>query len=170
MKITLLFPTEMEAEATRRLRPDLDVRVCGVGMAQTARCVAGLLRAERPDALIMCGIAGSYERECRLGEVVAVASERVAGLPDGFGEEYRASWHFDRLRNVRSNTVCRCGAEADGSQVENMEGAALFALCADAGVPCGEIRAISNRVGADRREWNIPLALQALAELVDNTF
>ncbi len=167
MKPVLLFPTELEAAELRALRPDLDVRVCGVGMAQTARTVARLLTAERPEALVLCGIAGAYGSEVRLGEVVAVASERVAGLPEGFAEEHHSSWHFDMLRNVRSNTVCRCGAEADGAQVENMEGAAFFALCTDAGVPCAEVRAISNRVGARRKDWDIPAALHALTAFID---
>ncbi len=170
MKPTFLFPTELEAAGLKDLRPDLDIRICGVGMAQTARTVARMLRDGKPELVLLCGIAGSYERDCRLGEVVAVDVERVAGVPEQMGEEFSSSWHFDRLRNVRSNTVCRCGAEADGAQVENMEGAALFALCNDAGVTCGELRAVSNRVGARRKDWDIPKALDALTAAIDSMF
>jgi nucleoside phosphorylase len=56
--------------------------------------------------------------------------------------------------------------EANGADVENMEGAALFALAEAEGVPCGEIRAISNYVGEERGEWDIPLALDRLTDAI----
>jgi nucleoside phosphorylase len=70
------------------------------------------------------------------------------------------------LPMVRSNTVSHCSQEADGAEIENMEGAALFALAQAEGVRCGEIRAISNYVGEERGEWNIELALEKLTETI----
>jgi nucleoside phosphorylase len=49
-----------------------------------------------------------------------------------------------------------------------MEGAALFALAQAEGVRCGEIRAISNYVGEERSEWDIPLALDNLTDTIIN--
>ena len=56
--------------------------------------------------------------------------------------------------------------EADGADIENMEGAALFALAKAEGVPCAEIRAISNYVGEERKDWKIDLALERLTETI----
>ncbi len=50
---------------------------------------------------------------------------------------------------------------------EGMEGAGVAAAAARRGVPCGEIRAISNAVGPrDRDLWRIPEALAALGRAV----
>ncbi|MBQ3026966.1 MAG: hypothetical protein IJD27_05505, partial [Alistipes sp.] len=64
--------------------------------------------------------------------------------------------------------VSHCGMDADGAEVENMEGAALFALAEAEGVRCGEIRAISNYVDEERNEWNIDLALERLTKTILN--
>lgn len=161
----LLFPTELEAAPFRALCPDVEVVVCGVGMAQTAACVARLL-ADGHRSFLLAGIAGAYDQTLAKGEVVAVAEERVAGLPMQFDRTYRATILPEGLQVVRSNTVSACGAEAQGAEVENMEGAALFALCEEFGAECCEIRAISNRVGEPREEWCVPTALENLAHAV----
>ena len=44
--------------------------------------------------------------------------------------------------------------------------AALFALAKAEGVPCAEIRAISNYVGEERKDWKIDLALERLTETI----
>lgn len=49
------------------------------------------------------------------------------------------------------------------AQVESMEGAAFFYVCRWMGVPCMQIRAISNHVAPrDDAQWDIPLALDNL--------
>lgn len=161
----LLFPTELEAAPFRALCPEAEVVICGVGMAQTAACVARLL-AEGHRSFLLAGIAGAYGDAPAKGEVVAVAEERVAGMPQQFDRAYKTSILPDGLRVVRSNTVSACGAEACGADVENMEGAALFALCEEFGAECCEVRAISNRVGEPREEWDVPTALENLAHAV----
>ena len=48
-------------------------------------------------------------------------------------------------------------------QVESMEGAAFLCCCLTTGVPCAQIRAVSNRVERrNRSAWNLPLAVKAL--------
>ena len=167
MARSLLFPTELEASRLRALRPDLDIRICGVGAVETAVAVARILRTEHKP-LLLCGIAGAYDRYLKKGDVVAVAEERHCRISSGYTATYRATMEVEGLPEVRSNTVSHCAMEADGAEIENMEGAALFALAEAEGVLCGEIRAISNYVGEERDEWDIPLALDRLTDTILN--
>ncbi len=49
------------------------------------------------------------------------------------------------------------------AQVESMEGAAVFYVCRSQGIPCLQIRAISNMVTPrSQSKWDIPLALENL--------
>lgn len=170
MGTVLLFPTELEAAPLRRLRPDLDIRISGVGAAETARFMQRMLSAERPSLAVLCGTAGSYDPAYGIGSVVAVAEERMDGVPPQFAVTYRATADIGDLPHVAGNTVSRSVAPAAGAQIENMEGAVFFASCAEAGVPCAEIRAVSNAVGAPRGEWNIGAAVGRLAETIDKLF
>lgn len=129
-----------------------------------------LLSSERPEAVVLCGIAGAYGETLRTGDTVAVIRERMAGVPSAFAEEYRATMQFDGLTEVAANTVSNVGAPADGAQVENMEGAVVFAVCESAGVRCGEIRAVSNRVDDARENWDIPAALESLTKVLTEIF
>jgi futalosine hydrolase len=53
------------------------------------------------------------------------------------------------------------------AQVESMEGAVVLYVCNWFGVPCFQIRSISNFVEPrDSSQWNIPLALEKLNEAV----
>lgn len=167
MGVTVLFPTELEAEPLRRRRPELDIRISGVGAAETARFMQRLLQTERPDMVVLCGTAGSYDAAYGIGSVVSVVEERMDGVPPQFAARYRATACVEGLPGVAGNTVSRSGVPAAGAQIENMEGAVFFASCAEAGVPCAEIRAVSNAVGAPRGEWNIAAAVVRLAETID---
>ena len=54
-----------------------------------------------------------------------------------------------------------------GADIETMEGAAVFYVCINMGVPCCQIRAISNYVEPrETSNWNIPLALENLKKEV----
>lgn len=162
-----LFPTEMEASRLRKMRPDLDIRICGIGAVETATEVARILRTEHTP-LLLCGIAGAYDHSLQKGDVVAVTEERFAYLSSGYDRSYLATMVVEGVPMVRSNTVSHCSQSADGAEIENMEGAALFAMAHAEGVRCGEIRAISNYVGEERTEWNIDLALERLTDTILN--
>ena len=161
----LIFPTEFEASRLRAVRPDLDIRICGIGAVETATEVARILRTERKP-LLLCGIAGAYDNNLKKGDVVAVTEERFAYLSTGYDRSYLATMVVEDLPMVRSNTVSHCSQEANGADIENMEGAALFALAQAEGVKCGEIRAISNYVGEERKDWRIDLALENLTQTI----
>ncbi len=161
----LIFPTELEASRLRALRPDLDIRICGVGAVECAVEVARILRTEHKP-LLLCGIAGAYNRNLKKGDVVAVSEERYARISTGYIDSYPSSIEVIGLPTAISNTVSHCGMEADGADVENMEGAAIFALAEAEGVPYGEIRAISNYVGEEYKDWDIDLALERLTQTI----
>ena len=165
MKCVYIFPTEKEAALFRKLRPHAEVVISGVGMAATAAAIASLDRRKHlfaNDIVVLCGIAGAYDRSLEVCEVVEVVNERCVELPERFRQTYHQKVACTKLRRVSSNTVHGSGAEASGADIENMEGAALFAMAEVIGFRAVEIRAISNYVGDRFEEWNIKGALETL--------
>lgn len=169
MKPIFLFPTELEARIFCELCPEVEVVISGVGMAAMAATLARISSAQSlvGRVVILAGIAGCYKHMCDVGEVVEVKSEVVSELPERFRKEYRVE-PFTNLRGVASNTVSRCNAESCGADIENMEGAALFAIAEALGFRAVEIRAVSNVVGDDFAKWNIELATHNLAKTLKN--
>lgn len=164
-KVIYIFPTELEAAPFRELCSTAEVVISGVGMAATSAAITSLYATccRLCDVrLVLAGLAGSYGDSCALGEVVEVRSEVCSELPSRFQREYHNRC-CTTLRSVSSNTVHR-GGECCGADIENMEGAAMFALAETLGLSVTEIRAISNRVGEPFAEWKIDEALKALAE------
>ncbi len=168
MRTVVLFPTAGEAEAFRRRCPHIPCEITGVGLAAAAAATARTIVAERPERLLLAGIAGAYPAsDVTVGETVAVIEERVAGLPAKYADAYRPTLDLPELRTAVSNSVSRSGAEAAGADLENMEGAAFFAVAAALGVPAAEVRAVSNRVGQPFAEWRVAEACEALAREVE---
>lgn len=165
MKSLFIFPTEMEAALFRRLRPRAEVVISGVGMAATAAAIASIDRRKHlfaSDTVVLCGVAGAYDRGLAVGDVVEVVSECCVELPERFRQTYRQKVATTTLRRVSSNTVHGSGAEVTGAEIENMEGAALFAMAEVIGFRAVEIRAISNYVGDRFEQWDMKGALEAL--------
>jgi futalosine hydrolase len=68
------------------------------------------------------------------------------------------------ISHGRDSTINKIKNQFSAS-VESMEGAAVFYVCRYLGVPCIQIRAISNRVAPrENAGWNIPLALENLKD------
>ena len=133
-------------------------------------------------------------RGLNIGDVVRVDSERVGDLGvverDGSFtpwnkvsgspvQVYESSplcgvpaW-LTGLKSVSGLTVnCCTGTSAMaaervqnfGVDVESMEGAACFSVCRAFGIPCLEVRAVSNfATDRDKSSWRIPDALRALS-------
>ena len=98
-----------------------------------------------------------------VGEVVEVVSEECVELPQRFRSPYKQSQPYTSLRRVRSNTVHTMQSSSRGADIENMEGAALFAMAEVLGYRAVEVRAISNRVGDSFDKWAVDEAVTALA-------
>lgn len=169
MKSLYLFPTRFEAEPFAMLRPDADVVIIGVGMAQAGASAARAIAERKPRRVVLCGIAGSFGEEVAIGEVVEVVSDRVAGLPQAFDREYRLTPKTAH-RAVASLSVSRTGEglaeKIDAPMVEQMEGAAVAAVSEAFGVEYLHLRAISNRVRDERKAWRTQEAVEALARAV----
>ncbi len=169
--VVVFVPTEREASAIR----GIPVHICGVGMAECAASVAEVLCERKPSVAVLAGIAGSYSDDLRVGETVVVSSERVGDLgrlsEDGFvplfQRDYFATVVPEGFRSVVSNTVsCAGGIAAENAcaaEIENMEGAAFFAVCERLGVRAVEVRTVSNRVGEAISAAGMELAAGNLA-------
>ena len=163
-----LFPTELEATKFRELVSEAEVVISGVGETATAATLARIVPKYGCDVCyVLAGIAGAYGDAVAVGEVVEVLSERCVELPERFIKEYRVAPHT-MLRGVKSNTVSRGDRELRGAEIENMEGAALFAMAEAMGLKVMQIRAISNRVGDSFECWYLKEALEALALALKN--
>ena len=157
-----LFPTELEAKAFRALCPDAKVVISGVGMAATAATIASL-GCHRDDVVVLAGIAGAYGDSVAVSSVVEVVSEECIELPERFRHTYQQPLPYTALRGVSSNTVHTMQRVSHGAEIENMEGAALFAMAESLGLRAVEVRAISNRVGDSFDKWSVDEAVEALA-------
>lgn len=190
--ITILVPTGEEAAGIRGKMPSrAKLVVSGVGMAETAAAVASILSGKTPDILILAGIAGAYpDSGLQAGDCIIVKSERICDLGAIRGgaftplyqKEYGcpATAGIKSLKSARGCTVNTGGTEQErlargdimetglkGCDIENMEGAAFFAVCAAAGIPFLEIRAVSNLTTDGRGEWKLEEAVAALADGVE---
>ena len=173
MTTLYLFPTSKEAEGLLSRRADLKSQVgfVGVGMAEAAASAARLIVEHRPRRVVLCGIAGACDERLRVGEVVEVVSDSVAELPARFALKYHSE-PITRLPKVSSFTVSRtgaslplCGDDALPS-IEQMEGAAVAAVCEAFSVEYLHLRAISNRVSDERKAWRTAEAIEALVRAV----
>lgn len=164
-----------------------DVLITGVGMVATAFALGQKLD-NRYNLVLNVGIAGSFDRNIALGEVVNITQDTFAelGAEDhdnfitlpqlGFGENVFFS--FDQielpLKKVKGITVNKVHGSAqsiektirqlaDQPQTESMEGAAVFYACNKLNIPALQVRSISNYVEPRNREnWQIGLAVENL--------
>ncbi|HEY1025799.1 MAG TPA: futalosine hydrolase [Sphingobacteriaceae bacterium] len=166
---------------------DLRFLITGVGMVATAFALGTHLAGNKYDLAINAGIAGSFDRNLKIGEVLSVSEDLFAelGAEDhndflpidklGFGESLMrpVAPGFDiHLKQAKAITVSRVhGNETTiyntmsrlHPQLESMEGAAFFYSCNQVNLPSIQIRAVSNYV--ERRNlsnWNVQLAVENL--------
>ena len=191
MRVLLVAATPFEVKELNSgsQTPDLKLLITGVGMVATAFALGRHLAGNSYDLAINLGIAGSFDRDIALGEVVEVTSDRFSelGAEDGddflsidqlgfgastFNSTYQlpANFGLKKVNAITVNTVhgrdesiAKIGTD---TQLESMEGAAFFYACQMAGVPAIQIRAVSNYVERRNRDaWQIGLAIKNL-----NTF
>ena len=181
MKILLVAATDLEIEKERFL--DFDMLITGIGMLNASISLTKKLSDREYDLIINLGVAGSFNKDVKIGRVVEVVEETISEIGyeenGGFSEfsDFSIETIFSNpsktdLKKVKSITVNTVhGNENSIDQImrrlnpdiENMEGAAIFQVCKTFNIPCIQIRAISNYVEKRNKEsWNIPLAIQNL--------
>ncbi|UOE49016.1 futalosine hydrolase [Mucilaginibacter sp. SMC90] len=195
MLILIVAATKFEVEPlVNAFGSKVDVLITGAGMVPTAFCMARQLSNHTYDLVLNLGIAGSFDRNFHLGDVLEVTEDTFAelGAQDdeafipidtlGFGEsvftpttsleQVYPNFFLKKAKAITVNTVH--GHEPSiqkvqqrlNPQLESMEGAAFFYACRQMNLPCMQIRAVSNYVEKRNREaWNIGLAIKNL-----NTF
>lgn len=161
---------------------DVSITVGGMGMAETAAAVAGIIArgsADWPDLVVLAGLAGAYPGSgSEPGDCIVAGSESIADLgavrsgvfAPLFAKEYHSPLAARQaaLPVARSLTVNCIGGPHEGYHaageygIENMEGAAFFAACTAAGLPFVEVRAVLNLTTDPRGEWRIDEALRSL--------
>ncbi len=181
----------------RTSHPTPHLLITGVGMTATAFALGRHLATNHYDLAINLGIAGSFDRNIPLGEVVEVIQDTFVelGAEDdtrfitldalGFGKTiYKTEAHLanyysqHKLWQVTAATVNTVHGEEtsiaklnqrSAPQLESMEGAAFFYACEQAGVPALQIRAVSNYVEKRNRDaWKIGLAVKNLNTFAEN--
>jgi len=188
-KENLYFASPSSKDKSEIEHSKFEILITGVGMVATAFALGTHLATNKYDLVINLGIAGSFDRNIALGDVVEVIEDTFSelGAEDddcflslttlGFGEiTYKPNGHpFLNIKQVKAITVNKVhGNEASidkiverlNPQLESMEGAAVFYACRQASVACVQIRAVSNYVEKRNRDaWKIGLAVKNL-----NTF
>ncbi|MBF90412.1 MAG: futalosine hydrolase [Flavobacteriales bacterium] len=170
---------------TQEVQTDYPHLVTGVGMVATAIAVSKALSEKHYDLVVNAGIAGSFNRSIPLGSVVEVVKDQLSeiGAQDGShflsptemglevitAVEMTAQTNLPTVSGITVNTVHGDDKAISqivhrlNPQVESMEGAACMLACQHAGVPCVQLRAISNYVEKrNKAVWDIPLAIQKL--------
>ena len=177
------------------LRPHVRVLCTGVGAVNAACALTRFLEREGAKQVIVCGIGGAYaEANLAVGTAVWASSECYGDLgvltPGGFLDMRAMGFPLiagaEPVYNtlplgivppsaavpfVTVNTCTGEDAAAEsmakrtGGCVENMEGAAIAHVARLYGIPCGEVRGISNRAGnRDRAAWRVKEAAAAAQE------
>jgi futalosine hydrolase len=176
---------------------DLFFLITGIGGVATATNLSLHLAFHKYDLVINAGIAGSFNRELKIGEVVLVSTDVFADLGAqhadgdftdlfemGLLQENAFPFTSGRLQPdfdysgydyplVSAISVNLVHGEPNSIDlvtkkyqpgIESMEGAAFFYTCLKIDQKCLQVRAISNYVEKrNRNNWNIPLAIESLA-------
>ena len=191
MKILLVSATLNEIQPTiefhksifnQNLNFELDFLISGVGMVNTAYQLTKSIFQNKPDYCIQAGIAGSFKKDIKIGDVVNVADDCFSELGAETEEKllsaeeigltkdvkfYSVSNNFfqfeffKNLRNVSGITVNTVHGKTQSifeisnrlnPEVESMEGAAFLQVCCFEKIPCLQIRSISNMVEKRNKE------------------
>ena len=201
MKILLVAATSQEIEPLLSILKksvgsikshEVDTLITGVGMVATAFNLGKHLALNTYHIALNIGIAGSFNSDIAIGEVVLVSQDIFSELGAEDGDQFISiddlgfgtagqvsetdtpiiSSKLSQLKKVRAITVNKVhGSEESilktrsqfNADIESMEGAAFFYACNQFSLPCLQVRAISNFVERRNTEgWNISLAIKNL--------
>ena len=93
MKILLVAATEMEIKPFLETNSSTDYLICGVGMPATIYHLTKKLLNEKYELIIQAGIAGTFSKKIKKGEVVVVEQDVFADI--GVEEKKKFKSLFD---------------------------------------------------------------------------
>lgn len=166
------FPPEL-AGLDRQPPEGWQVGCTGIGALTAAVATARLLVSVAPDRVLFVGTCGAYDERLAIGDLVLASEALATSLDELEGRAYRpapevrrwpATWDRALPRQVPAHPVAvppaitrtQEGAArlAALAAVEHLELTGVFAACHAAGVPCGAVLAVANRVGPEAHaEW-----------------
>jgi futalosine hydrolase len=155
----------------------IDILITGIGLTACTYHLHKQLGLKKYDLVIQPGVAGCFDQNIALGEVVAInkdtiADQSVIALQDQF--PYKKGWLINpnkeilkrsRLKIVKgisvnqistSDTMIKFYRDVFDPVTESMEGAALHYVCLMENIPFLQIRSISNYIGErNKKKWNM---------------
>jgi len=188
-EISLLIEHFKLPDGDFMLSDNFDVLITGVGMTATAFALGKHLSSKY--ALVLnLGIAGCFDYSLPLGTLINIVKDQFSELGAENGQNFISIDELGfgkstfEVQNKLTNslitdlvtgtgiTVNRVHGEEKSIQdivkrlnplTESMEGAAVLYCCANASIPCLQIRSISNYVELrNRNNWKIGLAINHL--------
>ena len=143
----------------------------GVGAVAAAVATARLVAALTPSRVLFVGTCGAYDPRLAVGDLIWASDALALSLDVLEGRAYRPELECVRWPATLAPALpfpahsvavppgitrdpagaARMGALA---AVEHLELTGVYAACHAAGIPCGAVLAVANRVGPDaHREW-----------------
>ena len=185
MKILLVAATNQEIN--NDLFSSKDILITGVGMMNTCLNLVNKLSDTNYDLVINMGVAGSFNSEIKIGDVVEVVEDIFSEIGFEDGDIFSEFTNFEikntfviegrtnlkKVKGITVNTVHGNQNSIDeivsrvNPDIESMEGASVFMVCNNFNVTCIQIRSISNKVEKRNTEnWNLTLAIENLNSTV----
>ncbi len=183
------YSPKFNADEWIKIAPhEVKILITGVGMVATAFALGKELEKNTFDLALNIGIAGSFYRNIKMGQLVEVREDILSELGAQDDEEFISLEELElgevefmatdkillkeAFRKVTAITVNTVHGNEDSiadirervnPTIETMEGAAFFYACEEANTPALQVRAISNYVEKRNCEnWNLPLAVKNL--------
>ena len=186
--MNLLIVSDTDLEITSKKLKKLPTLITGVGMVNMSISLTKKLCYEKYDFVINIGVAGSFNKNFKNGDVVEVIEDTFSevGYYDDANFKLFANMdlnttylspsktYLDKVRSVTVNCVSGNVKQIQALKkrlnpdIENMEGAAFFQVCENFSIPCLQIRSVSNKVEKrNYQKWDIDLAVKNLNEEVE---
>lgn len=178
MKVLIVVATNFEI--TSDMLKVYPVLVTGIGMVNTSINLTRELSKNSYDLVINMGIAGSFKDFINIGDVVEITEDSFSEIGFENNNQFNKFSEFDiktsftvnpkstltRVKSITVNTVHGNAqsiseiVERENTDIESMEGAAVFNVCEDFNTNCIQIRSISNKVEARNKDnWDIKTAI-----------
>jgi len=190
---------EIQPSIPGLIQNKIDYLITGVGMVATAFAMAEYMSGKHYDLAINVGIAGTFNPKHKLGNIYRVPQDTIYGfgaqddqqfLPIdelGFGQsvflekppKFSLGPSFDSLPSLNAITVntvhgneqsiLQVVTKLGANHLESMEGAAFFYAAGKLGIPCLQVRAISNLIEKrNTKNWDIAKAVNQLNHFLNS--